>query len=133
MTKTLEQAAAMRAAFDAIEECYEFMLAYAAQGRKTEQAEGAGESRIRVHLRRMEQALAECDAALGDGVLGIAEGGAFTTRFRENLAVARSVIGLLQSQPSVSSEMVDNTNGLIAMRAFLTDLFFIDTVVLPKR
>jgi hypothetical protein len=53
--------------------------------------------------------------------------------FREDLAVTRSVIALLQAKPSVSSEMIDNTNGLIAIRAFLTDVFFIDQAVLPPR
>lgn len=132
MTNALEQAAAMRAAFDIIEESYEFMLAYAAQGRKHEHSEGGGESQIRTHLKRMEAALADCEAAIGDG-LGGTEGAAFSERFRENVAVSRSIIGILQARPSVSSEMVDNTNGLISMRAFLTDLFFIDQVVLPPR
>lgn len=132
MTLVMEQAAAMRAAFDIIEESYEFMLAYAAQGRRTEQAEGGGESRIRTHLRRMEAALGDCEAAIGAG-LGGPEGAAFTARFRDNLATVRSVIALLQARPSVSSEMVDNTNGLIAIRAFLSDVFFIDQVVLPPR
>lgn len=132
MTNALEQAAALRAAFDIIEESYEFMLAYAAQGRKHEHAEGGGESQIRTHLKRMEAALADCDAALAEG-LGGAVGAAFAARFRDNLAVARSIMGLLQAQPSVSSEMVDNTNGLIAMRAFLTDIFFVDQAVLPAR
>ncbi len=132
MTNALEQAAAMRAAFDIIEEAYEFMLAYAAQGRKQENAEGSGESQIRQHLRRMEAALIDCESAIAHG-LGGPEGTAFTARFRDNLKVMRSVIGLLQSTPSVSSEMVDNTNGLISIRAFLTDVFFIDQVVLPQR
>jgi hypothetical protein len=132
MTHALEQAAALRAAFDIIEESYEFMLAYAAQGRKHEHSEGGGESQIRTHLNRMEGALADCDAALAGG-LGGPEGAAFTARFRDNLAVARSIMGLLKAQPSVSSEMIDNTNGLIAMRAFLTDIFFVDQAVLPAR
>lgn len=132
MTNIIEQAAALRAAFDTIEESYEFMLAYAAQGRKHEHAEGGGESQIRTHLRRMEAALSACEEAIGTG-FGGPEGAAFSARFRENCAVARSVVGLLQARPSVSSEMVDNTNGLIALRAFLTDLFFIDQVVLPAR
>jgi hypothetical protein len=132
MTTALEQAAALRAAFDIIEESYEFMLAYAAQGRKHEQVEGGGESQIRVHLRRMQAALTECEVAIGTGLAG-ADGAGFTARFREDLAVTRSVIALLQAKPSVSSEMIDNTNGLIAIRAFLTDVFFIDQAVLPPR
>ena len=49
------------------------------------------------------------------------------------LAVVQSVIALLLEQPSISSDMVDNTNGLIAMRILLTDLFLIDQAVLPPR
>lgn len=45
----------------------------------------------------------------------------------------RSVIAVLLDKPSISSDMVDNTNGLIAVRSFLTDLFFIDQAVLPPR
>ena len=49
------------------------------------------------------------------------------------LLVVISIIALLIAQPSISSDMVDNTNGLIAMRALLTDIFFIDQVALPPR
>ncbi|MCL4186786.1 MAG: hypothetical protein KJZ85_04205 [Rhodobacteraceae bacterium] len=132
MTDTLQQAAALRAAFDVIEESYEFMLAYAAQGRKHEMAEGAGESQIRQYLRRMLAALDECSTAVAGGIGG-RDGAAFAERFRGDIAVARSVVSLLLAQPSISSEMVDNSNGLIALRAFLTDVFFVDQVVLPPR
>ncbi|MCC6305795.1 MAG: hypothetical protein IT545_11445 [Rhodobacteraceae bacterium] len=132
MTDSLIQAAALRAAFDTIEESYEFMLAYAAQGRKQETAEGTGESQIRQYLRRMAAALDDCARATADGLGGEA-GAAFAGRFRADTAVARSVVALLLARPSISSEMVDNTNGLIALRAFLTDVFFVDQAVLPAR
>ena len=131
MTDGLQQAAAMRDAFDVIEEAYEFMLAYAAQGRKRETAEGGGESQIRNYLRRFGGALEALDTALAQG-LG-PEGAAFADRFRTDIAVMRSVLGLLLSRPSISSEMIDNTNGLIAVRALLTDIFFADQVALPER
>jgi len=132
MTVTLAQAAAMRDAFDRIEESYEFMLAYAAQGRKREVEEGSGESQIRQYLNRFSGALIDLNTALSDG-LGGSEGAAFTDRVRTDLTVTRSVLGLLLAQPSISSDMIDNTNGLIALRAFLTDVFFIDQSVLPPR
>lgn len=132
MSDILSQAAVLRAAFDVIEESYEFMLAYAAQGRKQEVGEGGGESQIRQYLRRMAAALDDCAAAIAPG-LGGAAGAAFAGHFRADTAVARSVVALLLAQPSISSEMVDNTNGLIALRAFLTDLFFVDQVALPPR
>ena len=132
MSQTIEQAAAMRAAFDRIEEAYEFMLAYAAQGRRSEVGEGGGESQIRQYLKRFDGALADYTTALTDGFAAKA-GADFATRAREDAAVAGSVIGLLLAQESISSDMVDNTNGLIAMRALLTDIFFIDQVALPPR
>ena len=132
MTDTIAQAAAMRAAFDQIEEAYEFMLAYGAQGRKREVEEGSGESQIRIYLKRLVSALNDLEAALEPG-LGGAEGAAFTERFRADLTVARSVLAMLLAKPSISSDMIDNTNGLIALRAFLTDVFFVDQAVLPPR
>lgn len=129
---TLEDAAAYRNAFDVIEEAYEFMLAYAAQGRKRETEEGGGESQIRNYLKRFAGAL-DSLRDIGGGGLGGPEGEAFTARFLGDLAVVRSVIGLLLAQPSITSEMVDNTNSLVAIRAFLTDIFFVDQAVLPRR
>ncbi|MDA1323577.1 MAG: hypothetical protein O3C34_02425 [Proteobacteria bacterium] len=43
-----------------------------------------------------------------------------------------SVIKIMLARDNVSSEVVDNANGLIAVRAYLTSLFFIDKAILPK-
>jgi hypothetical protein len=131
MSNALQQAATLRNAFDMVEEAYEFMLAYAAQGRRSEVGEGGGESQIRNYLRRFDQA---CDTLSGatEG-LGGASGARFASRFAEDIAVVRSIIAILLDSRSISSDMIDNTNGLIAMRAFLTDIFFIDQAVLPPR
>lgn len=132
MTGTMTQAAEMRSAFDQIEEAYEFMLAYAAQGRRSEVAEGAGESQIRLYLKRFEAALTVLEQAVEPG-FNLNDDAAFVCRVREDAAVVRSVIAMLLGQPSISSEMIDNTNGLIAVRALLTDIFFMDQVALPPR
>ena len=132
MTELLEQAGRMRDAFDRIEESYEFMLAYAAQGRKREVGESGGESQIRSYLTRFDGALADLEVALSGGFVD-RQGSDFAGRFRRDIAVIRSVIGLLLSRSSISSDMIDNTNGLIALRALLTDIFFVDQVVLPER
>lgn len=132
MNDVMTQAATMRDAFDRIEESYEFMLAYAAQGRKRESQEGGGESQIRQYLKRFESALDDLEQALAQGLAG-SEGKAFAERFGADLAVVRSVIAILLSRPSITSDMIDNTNGLIAMRGFLTDVFFADQAVLPAR
>ena len=64
-------------------------------------------------------------------VLGVSR--ATLYRFLDDIATTRSVIALLLEQPAITSDMIDNTNGLIAVRAFMTDLFFVDQVVLPAR
>ena len=126
-----EKAVAMREAIEIVEEAYEFMLAYAAQGRKSE-AKEEGVSKIRDYLNRFSEALDRMAEVAPDIVPG-SSGAAFRDRFVSDLTVVRSVIALLLDRPSISSDMVDNTNGLIAMRIFLTDLFFIDQAVLPPR
>jgi len=122
------QAAAMRAAFDRIEESYEFMLAYAAQGRAGEGDESGGG--IRTYLARLAEALDAMEAALAPGLAGD-PGGAFARRVREDIAAARGAIAILCARPAISSGMVDNTNALLALRALLTDIFFLDQVALP--
>ena len=122
----------LREDIDTIEDTYEFMLAYAAQGRKREVGEGGGESQIRQYLKRFDAALSDFTMAL-DGGLGGEVGDGFAARVESDVAAVHAVVGLLLAQGSISSDMVDNANGLIAMRALLTDIFFIDQAVLPAR
>jgi hypothetical protein len=133
MTVSLDPnaAIAMRNAIDVVEEAYEFMLAYAAQGRKRE-AEDESISRIRQYLTRFTGALDDMEQA-APVILATEAGHPFRDRFLGDIAVTRSVIMLLLERPSITSDMVDNTNGLIAVRALLTDLFFVDQAVLPAR
>lgn len=132
MTLEPDEAAGIRNAIDQVEEAYEFMLAYAAQGRKSEAGETGGESQIRQYLRRMDEALGVLGNATAKG-LGGPEAEGFAKRAAQDIEAVSSVVALLLARPSISSEMVDNTNGLFVMRSFLTGLFFIDQVVLPPR
>jgi len=132
MSNELAQAAAIREAFDQIEESYEFMVAYAQQGRTQEVEEGGGESQIRRFLKRFVAAMDDIAKAAEPG-LGGKDGAAFTQRFNSDLATMRSVIAVLLANPNISSFMIDNTLGLMAIRAFMSDMFFIDTAVLPTR
>jgi hypothetical protein len=122
---------AMRDAIEVVEESYEFMLAYAAQGRKRE-PEDESVSRIRQYLTRFAGALGQMQEAV-PAILPTDAGQPFRNRFLDDIGVTRSVLALLLEQPSITSDMIDNTNGLIAIRAFMTDLFFIDQVILPAR
>ena len=48
------------------------------------------------------------------------------------LKAALAAIELVQLQPAISSQMVDNLNASIHVRALLTDLFIIDEVLSPQ-
>ncbi|MDE2792404.1 MAG: hypothetical protein OXI81_18580 [Paracoccaceae bacterium] len=125
-------AARMRNAFDVIEEAYEFMLAYAAQGRKSEESKSSGPSQIRQFLIRFRSATQDLADVLES--LQSDDGGVeFRKRWLNDTRSIQSVVDLLLAQSSISSEMIDNTNGLIVMRSFLTDIFFADHVMLPGR
>lgn len=50
--------------------------------------------------------------------------------FQRDSDTILSILRLLLARDNISSEMVDNTNGLIVMRSYLTTLFFIDKVII---
>jgi hypothetical protein len=136
-TTAEEASAELNNRCNAIEGCYEFMLAYAAQGLPSDQGSASG-SQIREYLRR-------CDAALG----GLAE---FLNQFVERLNVepappygdflrvldrdsrdAQTTLRLVLAQPSISSQLIDNLNASLHLRALLTDLFLIDEILKTHR
>src|SRR5690554_6834890 len=100
------------ARIDAIESAYEFMLAYAAQGRRG--TEGGPSDEIRGYLERFDAALdGLAEACLADA--GPANGGgsaAALAHFRATLESdakhARAAIGLALAQGAISSQLIDN-------------------------
>jgi hypothetical protein len=115
---------------DAIESAYEFMLAYAAQGRRTDQGGGAA-SELRDYLRRMETALDELGAVVATGVGALDDGSSdawrpFLDAVSEDAARALALIRLVLAKSAISSQLIDNVNASIHLRALLTDLFIVD-------
>jgi len=123
----------VKARIDKIEESYEFFLAYAAQGLNVEQAKKSS-YQIRDFLGQMETAL----DGLTDGFRALAgedsaapEGAwddlieVLATDARASLATVRLVL----SRPGISSQIVDNLNANIHLRALLTDLFLMDDLI----
>jgi hypothetical protein len=106
------------AAIDVVEETYEFMLAYAAQGRRVE--EDGSSSGIRAYLERTDAALAIIAAA------SVPSAGQFLDVIRQDVAKAGAALRFVLAQPSISSQLVDNLNASIHLRALLTDLFLLD-------
>ena len=120
----------VRAHIERIEEAYEFMLAYAAQGRSDEGA-GPDGAHIRTFLAQFDSALA---AILGelDSVPGAeGEARAFLDALRADSAIVASVLASMLARDQITSEVVDNANGLISVRSYLTALFFLDKALLP--
>ena len=107
-------------AMEAVEETYEFMLAYAAQGRRAEEDKSA--AGIRAYLQRAEGALAVIAAAQlpGDAAQK------FLDVVRGDAVKAGAAMRLVLAQPNISSQLVDNLNASIHLRALLTDLFLLD-------
>ena len=54
---------------------------------------------------------------------------AFIRMLNRDASDARAAVGLVLAQPSISSQLVDNLNASIHLRALLTDLFLIDEIV----
>ncbi len=121
--------AALDARVDAIEEAYEFFLAYASQGLPSDQGSSSG-SQIRDYLHRCDSAL----NGLGGCIMQLVEHlGIDTTPYRAFVNVidrdalnASAGVQLVLAQRAIGSQLVDNLNASIHLRALLTDLFLID-------
>jgi len=120
----------LRARIDAIEEAYEFFLAYAAQGLSSDQGSKSG-GQLRDFLSRAGAALdglvPAFGAALAAGELTPAPAWRDMLDVLERDATAAAAaVALVASRDSISSQLVDNLNANIHLRALLTDLFLLD-------
>ena len=107
-------------AIDVIEETYEFMLAYAAQGRVNDR--DTSDTSIRAHLERSSRALEILASAELPGVAARK----FLEVLRQDAVKASAAIGLVLDRPAISSQMIDNLNASTHLRALLTDIFLLD-------
>ncbi len=121
---TLEQAV------DKIESSYEFMLAYAAQGRDFESMSGDGPP-IRNVLGDLRTGLAALTAAFEerinepepakDGALS-----AFCKLLSANSEHAIAALDVALSVRNITSQLIDNLNASMHLRMLLTDMFLLD-------
>ena len=111
MSKTLHDS------IEVIESGYEYLLAYAAQGRDTD--EGPGGSEARTTLTGMLEAAGSIITDLS------ADESDFGPVVTDDARKARAAIALVLAQEKISSELVDNLNASIHLRALLTDLFLL--------
>jgi hypothetical protein len=113
------------------------MLAYAAQGLPDDSGSPSG-GQLRDLLERAVEAL----AGLADGYrAAVQEAGlepyekyqAFLAVLERDAADSRAAMELVLAQPSLSSQLIDNLNASIHVRAVLTDLFLIDEILKARR
>ena len=132
-----ETLAELNARIDTIEEAYEYFLAYASQGLPSDTDNDPG--------RQARQQLQRCDTALS-GLAGVftryveqekllptAPYDAFIAVIERDARDSQAAIQLVLAQRSISSQIVDNLNASIHLRALLTDLFLIDEVLKGPR
>ena len=118
---------------EAVEECYEFLLAYAAQGLPTDKGSKSG-GQVREFLTRAVKALtglAEiCAMVIKEEDLQPADKySAFVAVLDRDARDSLAAIELVLAQPAISSQLIDNLNASIHLRALLTDLYLLGEIV----
>ena len=111
------------------------MLAYASQGLPNEQGSVSG-SQIRQFLNRCDGGLSGLAELLSEYVRATRGDHApphlaFIRVLARDAADAQAAIQMVLAQPSIGSQMIDNLNASMHLRALLTDLFLIDEILKP--
>jgi hypothetical protein len=122
--------------FEAIEECYEFMLAYAAQGLTTDEGNKSGRQ-LRQFLHRAVEALGglaeSCATAVPEGRTQADRFAAFLAVLDRDARDSLAAMELVLAQPAISSQLIDNMNASMHLRALLTDVFLLGEVFRTQR
>jgi len=122
---------------DAIEECYEFMLAYAAQGIADDR-----ESRNGGQLRELLAKAVDAAAGLPEAYTAMvaALDPVTSPKYLDFLGVlkadatkALAAMELVLAQPRISSQLIDNLNASLHVRTLLTDVFLLDEILHLQR
>lgn len=109
---------------ETIESGYEFLLAYAAQGRPAQQETGPGP-----HARPTLQGIADAMQNIASAFASSKD--AFEQVIADDCRKAGAALGFILAQQRIGSEIVDNLNASIHLRAVLTDLFLYSEAFRP--
>jgi hypothetical protein len=109
------------------------MLAYAAQGLTGNGGVESG-GQLREYLRRTVEALSGLTELYAmhvrrDGLEPAARYEAFLSVLDRDAHATLAALELVLAQPSISSQLIDNLNASIHLRALLTDLFILDEIL----
>jgi len=122
---------------DAIEEWYEFMLAFAAQGIADDREARYG-SQLRELLAKAVDAATKLPASYAAMVARLQPAGMqnyikFLDVLQVDAANALAAMELVLVQPKISSQLIDNLNASLHVRTLLTDVFLLDEIVQVQR
>lgn len=122
---------------DRIEASYEFMLSYAAQGLLTDEGSPSGKQ-LREQLARMVEALSGVEASCADllkkeQLTPVDRYQSFFDVLAKDARNALAAIELVQAQQAISSQLIDNLNASIHLRALLADLFLLTEILDARR
>ncbi len=121
-----------------IETGYEFMLAYAAQGRKAEpvQEEGNDSPSIRTFLEELNWGIENIAEGFSQATQNLAGNESiklqlekFKLRLAEDAQSAAAITTMVLGTPTLSSQLIDNLNASTHLRTLLTDIFVLDEVL----
>jgi len=110
---------------EVVESGYEFLLAYAAQGRPPQDESGPG-PHPRPTLEDMVKSMDKLANALKD------LDGDFEQIIVADMGRASAVVNFILSQPKIGSEIIDNLNASNHLRTVLTDLFVYSEALRPS-
>lgn len=118
---------------ETIEECYEFMLAYAAQGLPSDEGSRTG-GQVRQFLTRAVQALDGLAESFGasieqESLEPASKYRAFLDVLERDARDSQAALELVLAQPVISSQLIDNLNASIHLRALLTDMFLVGEIL----
>lgn len=114
---------------DVIEESYEFMLGYAGKGLPSDEG-----SQIRYYLQRAAGAITELAKSFSEVVekqriKPTEKYEAFLTVLDRDARDSLAAIELVLVQTAISSQVIDNLNASIHLRALLTDIFLLHGIL----
>jgi hypothetical protein len=113
---------------DAIENAYEYMLAYAAQGRDQESVGGDGPP-VRATLQHLHGNLALIGTLFADLISerdAPPAYGDFCKVLKDDAGRAGKAVELVLASSNITSQLVDNLNASLHLRTLLTDMFLLD-------
>jgi len=117
---------------DAIEESYEFMLGYAGKGLPSDEG-----SQIRYYLQRAAGAITGLAKTFSEivekqRIEPTEKYGAFLTVLDRDARDSLAAIELVLVQTAISSQLIDNLNASIHLRALLTDIFLLHGILTDR-